>query len=163
MTVTLYPNTDLVAVEWLRGVANVDSSSVGTSLPTDNSSWAASGFLEVSTVGGTPNRDLPLAQPVVRIDAWASNASSKRPPWGKANNLIEAVRAATYDEATIQRALDLPQGYPTTRVLSAYLVSEPRRIEDDPSAYARYTADMQLYWVAIPQYSPYSDTYGGGY
>lgn len=146
MPATLLPTTELVAVAWLKGVTGLPTSAIGTTLPTDNSTWAASGFVQVQTVGGTPNLDVQIAEPIVQIDGWANNGTSKKPAWGRANNLLELVRAGCY-AADISRVVTLPTDYPDARVLSAYLVTEPRRIPDVDSSYARYSADLQLFWV----------------
>lgn len=146
MTATLAPTTDLVAVAWLAGVTGLSASMVATKLPADNSTWAASGFVQVITVGGTPELYVPVASPVVGVSCWAANPNSAKPPWGKANHLAELIRAATYDHANVPRTLTLPSSFGHARVTAAYFVSEPKRIPGDPANYARFDADLALRW-----------------
>lgn len=148
MATVLRANTELVAVAWLRGVAGLSSSMVATTLPTDNSSWAASGFVTVRAVGGAPGIYVPLRSPVVTVDAWGVNPGSSKPPWFQAAALLEAVDLGCR-AADVSRELTLPSGYPGARVLTAYLLSEPRRAYGDQGDYAHYIADLALHWVDL--------------
>lgn len=139
-------NTELVAIAWLGGVTGLTSAMVAATLPADNTTWAASGFVTVRTVGGAPGIHVPLRQPVVMVDCWAVKPGSSKPPWFQANALAELIDAGCR-ASTAQRPVTLPTGYPTARVLSAYLVSEPRRAYGDQGDYARYTVDMALNWT----------------
>lgn len=151
---TLRPNSELVTVAWIKGITGIPSSSVGTTLPGDNTTWATSGFVQVGVAGGTPDIDLPVARPVMDVRCWAVNPGSARPPWGKANQLAEIIRAACYhpqdDDDPTQRTVTLPAGYQQARVLCAYWVTEPRRIPGDEARYACYGGDLAVHWVAIP-------------
>jgi hypothetical protein len=135
----LRPNTELVSVSWLRSIPGIDN--VGTTLPKDISE----GFVQVTVVGGTPDKDLPMARPVIQIDTWAGKANSNKPPWGHANSLAELIRMATF-APDVSRLLTMGVGgYEKARVLSAYPVTEPRRIPDE-GGYARYQFDLQIHW-----------------
>lgn len=146
------PTTDLVAVAWLRGVPGVPSTAVATTLPSNASTWSASGFVQVTAVGGTSNPHLPVRSPVVGVDCWAVAPGSAKPPWGRANSLAEAVRAGTFGAAG--RMVTLSVGGLRARVLEAYLLSEPRRITDDEGSYARYAFDLALHWVPASGVTP---------
>lgn len=144
------PTNDLVGVAWLRQrVPGLDAGQVATSLPRDPSSWRAAGFLTLSTLGRSPDVDIPVRHPAYRLDAWAAGADgSTKPPWNLANRLIELVRAATEsDTALYGKAVTLPAGYLGARVQAAYLLDEPQRIEGDPSGYARFTSLLAIDWV----------------
>jgi hypothetical protein len=154
---SLHPNTDLVAVAWLRSIPGIAPTQVATSLPQDNTTWAGSGFVTVATVGGTPAMYLPVKQPVVQVDCWAVNPSSGRAPWGKANHLAETVRAHIEDTtrtANIGRRLTFAVGdYAAAAVSSAWLRTEPRRgitlgsvPVGDEASYARFLFDLELWW-----------------
>lgn len=149
---TFLPHSELVAVAWLKGIPGIPAGAVGTTLPADTSAWL-DGFLQVSVVGGSPHRDVPQHQPVVQVDCWAANPSGARPPWGKANQLAERITAHCYgnvnDALPVQRVVTLPDGYQPARVQSAYVVTEPRRIPADEARFARYSLDLQLFWVAV--------------
>jgi hypothetical protein len=41
----------------------------------------------------------------------------------------------------------MPTNYSPAIVLSAYPLSEPSRVEADPSGYARFTFDLALDWA----------------
>lgn len=145
---TLRANTELVAISWLGGVAGLTSAMVAAGLPKDTSSWATNGFVTVRTVGGAPGLYVPLRSPIVMVDTWAVKPGSGKPPWFQANALAELVDAGCR-ASTVQRALTLPTNYGTARVLSAYLVSEPRRAYGDQGDYAHYVTDLALHWVDL--------------
>lgn len=143
---SLRPNSDLVVATWLGGLAGLNSQMVVSTLPQDNTTAAASGLVQYTVVGGSPNVYLPQNAPVVRIDCWALNAGSVRPPWGKANQLAEIVKANSY--LAPPRLVTLPSGYTGARILSIVPLSEPRRVLGDPGNFARYTMDLRLFWVS---------------
>lgn len=143
---TLPANTELVAIAWLGGVSSLTSSMVATTLPSDNTSWAASGFITVRTVGGTPGLYVPMREPVVTLDFWAVKPGSGKPPWFQAATLTELVQAGTR-ASNAQRAVTLPTGYNSAHVFSAYFVQEARRAYGDQGDYAHYVVDMALHWI----------------
>jgi hypothetical protein len=143
MATILRPTTELVAVAWLKSALGM--SGVATQLPEDNASWAASGFATVTGVGGSASIDVPQYAPVVSVDAWACAPSSNKAPWGKALNLLETVRAASYDRSLMGLIVELPGGFPPAMVQTAYFVSEPLRVPDEAS-YAHYSANLAMHW-----------------
>jgi hypothetical protein len=154
---SMNPTSDLVAVAWVSGIAGLSSSVVSTNLPQDNSTWATSGFVTVSTIGGSPDLYVPIRQPVIQVDCWAVNPNSGRPPWGKANALAELVRAhveAGPRASNFARSLTFPQGdYLGANVMDAIMRTEPRRgitegvaPSGDEASYARYLFDLELHW-----------------
>ena len=148
MSLRLRPTPELVAIAWLTTIVG---DRVATTLPKDNSSWAASGFCTVTSAGGTPNLYVPLREPVMGVDCWACSPQSQKPPWNIAAGLAEAVQAACYDHPAIPQTVALPSGYPAARVLSAYTAGEHRRVPDDPSSYARYSIPgLVIAWTEVP-------------
>ncbi|MDX2697251.1 hypothetical protein [Streptomyces ipomoeae] len=148
MSLQLRATPELVATAWLKTIVG---DRVATTLPKDNSTWAASGFCTLTSAGGTPNLYVPLREPVMSIDCWAVNADSQKPPWNKAAMLAEAIQAACYDHPAIPQTVTLPAGYPAARVLSAYTTGEHRRIPDDPSSYAHYLIPgLVIAWTEVP-------------
>lgn len=148
MSLRLRATPELVAEAWLKTVVG---DRVATTLPKDNSSWAASGFCTLVTAGGTPNLYVPLREPVIGVDCWANSPTSQKPPWGIAAALAEAVQAACYDHRAIPQTVTLGAGYPAAQVKSAYTTGEHRRIPDDPSSYARYSIPgLVVTWVEVP-------------
>ncbi len=151
------PTASLVAIAWLslHVPELLGGDIVGTGLPSDVTKWADTGFLQVSMLpSGSPNVDIPVRKPIVQLDAWATgnrgaNASSTKPQWNLAGQLLEAVREATEDAQTgfYGRAIDVKTNYRQARVQAVYLVSEPMVVDDDPSGYARFTADLAVDWV----------------
>lgn len=148
MSAVLRATTELVAVAWLSDLFDIPM--VATTLPKDQASWSTNGFVIVSTVGGSPDPYMPVRNPVVQIDCWAVNPTKANPPWGKANNLAETVQAAFYDTAATPRDLVLPTGFPGARVLSAWTLTEARRVTDDQASYARYSMTAQFTWIELP-------------
>lgn len=148
MSLRLRPTPELVATAWLKTIVG---DRVATTLPKDNTTWAASGFCTLVVAGGTPNLYTPLREPAVGVDCWAVNPQSQKPPWNKAAALAEAIQAACYDHPSIPQTLTMPAGYPAARVLSAYTTGEHRRIPDDPSSYARYSIPgLVIAWTEVP-------------
>lgn len=166
MSTLLLPNSELVAAGWLAEIPGWSSAMVGTTLPRIGSTgplpaWVTTGFATVAVVGGTPASHAPQAQPVLSINCWAVNATgtgaqgapinvSNKPPWGKAAQLCEQIRAAAYVlDKGMGRAVAMPvPGYAPAAVLSALLLNEPRRLPSDIASYARYQMEIQLVWVA---------------
>ncbi|MEU1787113.1 hypothetical protein ABZ553_14810 [Streptomyces sparsogenes] len=149
MAVTPRANTELVAVAWLQGAAGVEPGQVATTLPKDVSTWATNGFVQVPmAVGGSPQLHYALREPVVQVETFAVNPNSGRPPWGKAASLFELLVDATFDEARMQRTLTLPSDLQAC-VMTAHFLTEPRRMPNDDSSYARYAADLQLHWISL--------------
>lgn len=152
---SLLPTNELVAIAWLKGITDLPTDAIGTTLPAVDS-WADTGFIEVGVVGGSPDRDIPVRRPVLGIQCWAANANSGRPPWGKANQLAEIIAAACYggvdDVVPSQRVVTMHvPGYQQARVTAAYFVTEPRRIpRADDARYAMYSGDLQMHWTAAP-------------
>lgn len=146
MSTPFYPTSDLVAAAWVRLVPDL-SAGVASSLPSDGSTWAANGFVQVQAVGGTPPTHVPMRRPVLGVDCWAVNLNSQKAPWGKANSLAELIRAACENCDNFGVRLDLGASYGAARVLTAYLLTEPRRVLGDASNYARYQFDLAVNWV----------------
>ena len=142
----IYPSPDLVAVTWLKTLTGLPANQIATSLPADNSTWAASGFVQAATVGGTPNRDVPTYSPVIQVDCWANNVNSQKPPWGKAGHLAAVIQWATYG-ARQPGVLGMPDGFYPVRLMSVYPITEPRRILGDESAFARVQLDLSFMWT----------------
>ncbi|MFF8482328.1 hypothetical protein [Streptomyces antibioticus] len=148
MAITLRATPELVATAWLKTVVG---DRVSTTLPKDNSSWAASGFCTLVVAGGTPNLYVPLRDPAIGVDCWAVNPQSQKPPWNKAAALVSAIEAACWEHAAVPQRVTLPAGYPQAQVLSAYTVGEARRIPDDASSYARYSIPgLVIAWTEVP-------------
>jgi hypothetical protein len=149
MSLRLRATPELVATAWLKTVVG---DRVATTLPKDNTSWAASGFCTLVVAGGTPNLYVPLREPAIGVDCWAVNPNSQKPPWDRAAMLAEAIQAACYDHASIPQTLTLDKpGFPQARVLSAYTTGEHRRIHDDASSYARYSIPgLVIAWTEVP-------------
>lgn len=148
MTTPILPTNERVAEAWLASLPGLSQDMVGEQLPQDQSKWSTSGFVQVTTVGGSPALYVPVAKPVVQLDFWAVNPSSAKAPWGKANNLAEVVRKACYVLANNEVTLTLAGKFGPARVMSAYFITEPRRIYGDQADHARYSADLQMVWVA---------------
>jgi hypothetical protein len=149
-----YPTNALVAAAWIgQRVAGIAPSQVATRLPQDVSTWADEGFVQVTPITGSPDVDTGIRKPLVQVDCWAAtvdaagNVSTKQPV-GKANRLAELIRTATeLPSALYGRPVTMPANYSGAIVLSAYPLTEPVEVPDDPSGYARFTFDLALDWA----------------
>lgn len=161
MTVLL-PNSELVARAWMLGVPGLSAiAGAGTRVPPDPISWGAEvqrtyRFVKVGPiVGGGFNRDVPLRSPVVQFTLLAARPGSNQPPWEAAEEMAELVIADTYTDQNGRlnagaRAVTayLPEGYDPASVRVAAMINEPRRVPADPGSYAKYTTEIQVFWVA---------------
>lgn len=153
MTTLQHATVDLVVTAWLATIPGITAAMVGTTLPQPAAdgtvSWASSGFVQTTTVGGSPGIHVPLSSPVLQIDCWATQSNSDLPPRAKANALAMAVWWACELNTGTEQVLTLRSGYAGARVMSAYLLGEPRPIFGDPSDYARYTANLAMNWIEV--------------
>lgn len=159
---TIHATSEIVAVAWLLGVGGItaDANHVGVTIPerdpTTGWAWEDTGFIQmVGVVGGSPGAHVPQRQAVVQIDTWAVNADSGLPPWGKARELAELIIADTYNTAANgdfgNRDVSalMPSGYHGAYVQSVWPLTEPRKVPNDPGAFARYTFELSLVWVEL--------------
>lgn len=162
MTVPAFPllaTSEMVARAWIGSIPAVEAVAgtdmVGETLPPDagaNGSpapWTQTGFVTLAVVGGSPDIYLPVKKPVFQVDAWAAKPGSNRPPWNRANVLMETIRAATQQRTGFNRLLTLTDngtGYPSAVVDSAYFLTEPHRDYADAADYAHYIANVQFVW-----------------
>lgn len=146
----MIPNAELVAKAWLLAAVPGLSNNVSTNLP--DPTWPNNEYLQIMKVGGSPNIDVPLFNPVISVNCWAMVLNSRRPPWGHANELAMRVVMACYNQRA-KRAPDpavkltLPSGYTQARMQSVHPLAEPNRLPSDPSQYAVYTLDLQMVWT----------------
>jgi hypothetical protein len=146
---SLPPTNALVAAAWIaQRVAGFTPAMVSTRLPRDVTTWQATGFVQVTPITGTPDVDLDVRHPLVQVDTWAAGSTTS-PPIGKANVLAERIRIATFDGALYGKPVETPHDYDDAIVLSAYALTEPAEVPDDPSGYARFTFDLALDWARI--------------
>lgn len=142
------PNSDQVALAWLaQRVPGITAGQVAAALPA-LASWAAEGFVTAGSIPGTqPNIDVPIRKPVIQVDTWGANPDSGKPHWPKAFRLAELIRIATESGQIYGKPVILPGDYLDVRVQSVYLLSDPNRVNGDPSGYAHVTLDLALDWV----------------
>jgi hypothetical protein len=146
-TATLESATsELVAIALIQAILG-QAGGVGTKLPGDTKTWAATGFVKLAGVGGSPNIYAPLRRPVLDVQAKWIAPTSKQPPWAKANALAERVLAGLWGRSGEPREVVLPAGYERAFVQAAYALTEPRRIGGDDSNIATFQFDLQIAWV----------------
>lgn len=147
---TLHPVTDIIAVAFLRTVPELNPALVSTTLPKDITVWA-DGFVQVVGIGGTPGMYVPLHASVVNVSCWAANIDGGKPPWGKANQLAEHIKAACLDHVSFPKTLILTSfgDYAPARLHTAFFVVGPRRIPNDEGSSARYDGDLLLNWTPL--------------
>jgi hypothetical protein len=145
-----HPVTDLVAVAFLRTVPELDSALVSTTLPKNADAWA-DGYVQIVGIGGIPGIYVPLHASIVNVSCWAANMVSGKPPWGKANQLAEHIKAECLNHSAFPKTLSLASfgDYASARLHTAFFVAGPRRIPSDEGSYARYDGDLQLNWTPL--------------
>lgn len=156
-----HANSELAAIAWLKTVPGLPVNQIGTTLPQDNTTWAASGYVQVLITGrGRSNSYYGYRAPVVTVHCWAVKVGAQTPPWGKACDLAESI----YKEllaANGRENFSLPiAGAPKIRILQVWELGEPKRIPwgfpsgqgsfIDPGNTAHYTIDLQIAWAELP-------------
>jgi hypothetical protein len=158
MAVRLLPNSELVAVSYFQQLPGLHADVVATQLPKNEADWAADGAITVQVVGGHPDADLPVRNPLVQVDCWATTLNSNKPPWFKAAALAEACWQGTRNRNRGGRRITITAGpvdYPAAIVLTAFFLTEWRRVYDDKADAARYSADLAMSWApADPIFEP---------
>lgn len=159
----LLATSELVAAAWIGSIPGLSPQMTGEVLPPDvqpdgtPAPWLLTGFITVQVAGGSPDADLPVKKPVIQVDAWAAKPGSSEPPWLKASVLAETVRYACLDRVRVPRLLRIQingVAYPSAQVMAAYLVTEPRRLYEDPAMYARVQMDMAIQWRTAGDVTP---------
>lgn len=146
MTTLLHANSDLVGVAWVRAALGA-SGGVGTQLPEP---LPDGGFVQLSVVGGSADMNVRRrGAPVFAVDCWAAVKNSRLPVWGIANQLCEQIRDAVFAAHVTPILVTLPSGYAPAAVQSAVMQTEPMRMQDDPSSYARYRFHLQMWWTEV--------------
>lgn len=151
-----HPNGELVGQAWLIAYAGVDVGKVASKLPNPvESPWPEDGFVQVrALVGASTEATLPERRTsVLQVDTWGTRQIRDRdvfrPLWAVAMDLAECIRVATFPGVQeYGKPLTMPVAdYSPARVLVGSLLSEPTRVEDDPSGYARMTLNLSLTWT----------------
>jgi hypothetical protein len=156
MSGDLIPNSEMVAVAWLRTNVSYLDGNVATSLPESVDSWSDKGFTVVTAIGGD-SLDLGLRRAVLSLMYYAVAQQSGRPPWNRAVQMAEQVREIIYPTgvplATTRakyHVTAMPTTYKDAKVQNVFMRSEPRRRPGDSADFAIYQNDIQLDWVVVP-------------
>jgi hypothetical protein len=150
-------NTELVAAAYLRQLLAAYDPAVGAVLQGPNPetgivTWANSGFVQLSNIGGQIDINVPVRHSVVSLDIYATTPKqSRRPPWGLAFSLAEAIVAASFDTPAhdTHAAVVLPTGFPSARVTEFSVLTEPGRRPSDPSDFAHVGMDVRVAWHGL--------------
>lgn len=146
MVLPRYATTERVAVAWLASLPTFSAGMVGTELP-DGTTWAATGFLVVTTVGGSSEINYPLAHPRISVQCYAVSPDTGVPPWNLAGDLAAAIDAGCQAATGVEQFLTLPNCDQNARLLSAYTTGIPRRSYGDMGDYAVIVTDVALHWT----------------
>lgn len=142
----IQPQSEMVAALWLETLG-LAADAIGTDLPADPISWATGGYVQVSTMGGSPHPYIPERAPTVQVDCWANRPNSELPPWNRAGDLAGQILNATYEPQLV--ALVMPIGFRPARVQTVTVLTEPRRMPGDPSGFARVMLELIMHWTWV--------------
>ncbi len=165
MSALKLPTSPLVARAWLALVPGITVAMTGPSVPRIPKdalpAWVATGFLSVQTVGGSPDPEMPVGNPVISVKCWAANVKQDpatkatsieaKIPWSASEELAETVIQASYAMARdgSTKLVTLPVGgYRQAIVHEAYPLTHPRQIPDSMNR-ACHQFDLQLVWSAV--------------
>lgn len=141
-----YANTEKVTAAWLATLPGITSAMVGGTVPSNNGTWAASGFIELSGLGGNADLDFPVDHPIVNLKFWTVDPDSGLPPWNRAADLGEIVKDGCLSNG-VGVILDLPTSDQNARILSVYMKQTPRRMYGDVGDYACFVAELAVHWA----------------
>jgi hypothetical protein len=145
----IYATTEKVVAAWLTSLPGITTAMVDFQLPepddAGNVSWASTGFITPYGVGGKPDIYVPVARPVVGVKCWFVDPNTGRPPWQKAANLAETVRAGCFTDPG-EVFLTLPTATQNARLMQVYMLTEPRRTFNDTGDYACVDLELQMHW-----------------
>lgn len=138
--------TNTAVIEaWLKTLEPVtDASKVGPTLPSATAGWASTGFWQVTTVGGSPHPDLGTARPVTEVSCWAATPNSEFAPHNRAEQMAMDVRNAAARPVTTRTELTV-NGEEVV-LLGVSVVSEPRRVPEPRTGYARSMVQLAAHW-----------------
>jgi PKD repeat protein len=143
---SLLPNNDLVARAWVGSISALPANKVGLSLPSDETTWESTGFVQLRVTGGSPDPDIPERAPVIEVNCYAVKIGSSKAPWNLASQLAEIIVNETYRTDAAARLVNPGTNYGFALVQSATVVSEIRRITSDVGSYAHVQFDLALRW-----------------
>lgn len=143
------PNSELV-MEAILGRIFGGTDHVAASLPGDFTKWVDSGFVTYENMSGTPGLHLPTRNPVFRLSCWATTArpGSGAAPWGKAHDLAGQVERALQAPAVLGQ-IETRANYAPAWIITAYPTTEPARVNNDPSGYARVDMSVAIKWAEV--------------
>lgn len=145
------PNTDLVTMAWLKLVPGVPVDQVATKLPKDLTVVREHGFVRVlSGIASRSPIESGMRRPVVQIECWYApkEVGSQKVPWGQASDIAEAIYEASQSFALMGVEVDLsPWGDYGSAIVNTVNALEPRKMEGDPSGFARFDVDAEINWT----------------
>jgi hypothetical protein len=146
---------EVVTKAWIAQLPSFTADMVDEQLPRDRSVWVVSGFITVTVVGGATVPEFRLESPVIAVTGWAHEPGIDRPPWEKARNLVEMVKAGTFQPPGPSGwRLELPRCSEDAVVKTAYAIGKPRRQYGDFGDYAGYVQNLVLNWTPIAKSTP---------
>lgn len=155
-----HANSELAAIAWLKTVPGLPVNQIGTTLPQDNTTWAASGFVQILVTGrGRSNPYYGYRSSVITAHCWAVNLGAQTPPWGMACDLAESIYKELLRDNGRENFTLPVTGAPKVRVLQAWELGEPMRLPwgfpagkgfIDPGNTAHYIIDFQIAWAELP-------------
>lgn len=147
----LIPTNDLAAISWIKSVPGIPANKVSSRLPGNIDDIGPDGFVTIRTLSGSSNIYLPVRSPSIEVRTWAvTQPGQKEPKWWLANQLAECIREACLDHNAFGGEITTRNGYDNICVPSAYLISEPRKVESDDARFAIFVFDLQMHWTRRP-------------
>ncbi|HET9234928.1 MAG TPA: hypothetical protein VFP10_12375 [Candidatus Eisenbacteria bacterium] len=147
-----HPTATGTMITWLSGVVPA----VASNLPALDSwpvlSGTVRGFVTVPTVAGGTVEYAGLRVPVLQVETWAAVPSSDRPQYGAAEQLAEDIVAAVNALNATPAPVLVRQrvNYLRAMIQCAPFMTEPRRLDDPDTGYARFLMDLALAWTEVP-------------
>lgn len=143
------PNAEMAMKAWCLSRPSTPAGKVATQLPKLDTDWSATGFIVVRSVGGFPDVDAALRNPVLSLSVFTTKPGSQSPPWDMAFGLAEQLFAEFYEANAFPYASGFgPLDYSPVKIMTGYPLSEPIKIPDSDSAYAQVSFDATISWVA---------------
>jgi hypothetical protein len=137
-----------IAIAWLGMLPELAGIPVAATLPPPQQ-WGGQDFITVAAdLGGIPDEFIKTRVPVLQIDAWAVAPNSTRPAWNRCSATAEAIRDACY--GSLQSGPIIVNGFIGALLHDVRVLAEPRRMEGDIAAIARYMLTLQFIYTSAP-------------
>lgn len=142
------PSVQQVAIAWMKSLGELAGLDVAATLAPVKT-WTGQTFVVAGpSLGGLPSAYVITRVSVIQVDVFAKAPNSSRPAWNLASQAAETIRDATYGSQQYG-VLEIPGGFLAADLHHVSPMSEPRRMQGDVAAMARYSLDIEFVYDLV--------------